>query len=194
MTYYRIEPKLHEYGWFNLDMNKVIDALGRKLYRSFKRTDVSIGEYWEDFDARFEAADGEVDTGIRPDITTWGASCHLVVNQKAYDALKDLLSPFGEFLATPCEGTVYRIFNCQTTVKADEAASEKIINQGLQEGLKSLEFKDGDVENAPAFKTDYDLYASLFCGEEFKRLVKNHDLSGIEFKEDLEGSRYLASS
>lgn len=191
MTIYRIEPQLDVYGWFELNMDEVLEALGRKTYSRFKKTNTSIADSWQNFEAKFLAPDGKQDAEIRPDITTWSSSCHLVLNEKAYQALNKLLAEYGEFLPTTCEGSRYYIFNCQTTKPADEANSEKRINMGLQEGLNRLTFDDSVIGATPAFKTDYDLFTSLFCSQQFKDLVEENHLQGLSFHTDLAGSRYF---
>ncbi|WP_308363654.1 MULTISPECIES: hypothetical protein [unclassified Microbulbifer] len=191
MTYYRIKPDLDTYGWFELDMQKVLSALGRKTFSKFTETDASIADKWEDFEARLEPPDGEVVVSVRPDLTTWGGGCHLVLNEKAFDVLGSLLAPYGEFLSAPFEGEEYRIFNCRTTKPADESKSQKKLVDGLQEGLISLDFDPADIADTPVFKTDYDLFISLYCDERFKRLVEKNSLTGITLREDLATSPLL---
>ncbi|MBB3062811.1 hypothetical protein [Microbulbifer rhizosphaerae] len=191
MTYYRIKADKDTYGWFELDMDKVLRALGRKTFSNFTKTDASIIDKWEDFDARFDPPDGEVVVSARPDITSWGSTCRLVLNEKAFGVLKRLLSPYGEFLITPCEGQRYRIFNCRTTKPADESKSQKEMMNGLQTGLINLDFDPTDIAGAPVFKTDYDLFGSLYCDEQFKSLVEENSLTGITLREDLATSPLL---
>ncbi|MCW8126575.1 hypothetical protein [Microbulbifer halophilus] len=188
MSHYRIKADKDTYGWFELDMEKVLKILGRKTYSKFTKTDMSISEKWDDFDARFEPPDGEVVVSDHPDITTWGTSCRLVLNNKAYDVLGSVLSPYGEFLSAPCEGQQYRVFNCRTTKPADESKSERKIVDGLQEGIISLDFNPKDIAGSPVFKTDFDLFRSLYCDERFKSLVEEYGLKGIEIRDDLETS------
>lgn len=185
MSYYRIKADKDTYGWFELDMDKVLKAIGRKTYSRFTKTNASIIDKWSDFEARFEPPDGEIVVTIRPDITSWGSGCRLVLNEKAFAVLAQLLTPYGEFLITPCEGQDYRIFNCRTTKPADKSKSEKEVINGLQTGLLALDFDPADFVNAPVFKTDYDLFTSLYCDERFKSLVEKHGLTGIALREDL---------
>ncbi|WP_193164738.1 hypothetical protein [Microbulbifer hainanensis] len=185
MTYYRIKPDLDTYGWFELDYEKMLKTLGRKTFSKFTETDASIADKWDNFEARFEPPDGEVVVSIRPDLTTWGGGCHLVLNEKAFSVLKPLLAPYGEFLSAPSEGEEYRIFNCRTTKPADDSKSQKKLVDGLQEGLISLDFDPADIADAPVFKTDFDLFRSLYCDQRFKDLVREHGLTGIEIREDL---------
>ena len=185
MNYYRIKADRETYGWFELDMDKILKTLGRKTYSKFTKTDASIADKWDDFEVRFEPPDGEVVVSVRPDLTTWGTSCRLVLNEKAFDVLGPLLAPYGEFLSAPSEGEEYRIFNCRTTKPADESKSQKKLVDGLQEGLISLDVNSADIADAPVFKTDFDLFRSLYCDQRFKDLVREHGLTGIEIREDL---------
>lgn len=191
MLYYRIKPDLYTYGWFEFDNQKMLKALGRQAYSGFTRRDASLAEHWEDFEGRFEAPDGEFAPLATPDISTWSAGPHLLLSPKAYDVLQETLAPWGEFLDAPCNGIHYRVFNCRTTRPADPITSKAKLEDGLQVGLESLNFRPSQIDGAPVFKTDFDYHTSLFCDDQFKAQVESHGLKGLTFRTDLATSLLL---
>ena len=182
MTIYRIEFDHDNYGYFEVNnmKNVIRNVIGRKKYSNFVKTNDSLVEIWNGIDARFDPSDDMPDSSARPDITSWGFGC-LVLSEKAFAALGGILSPFGEFLLTPCEGMDYRIFNCQTTANADKSKSVKRLNRGIQDGVEILAFKDDEVDNKVVFKTDFDSFISLYCNYDFKLRVENQKLTGISY-------------
>lgn len=191
MTYYRIKPDLKTYGWFEFDYQKMMKVIGRKAFSNFTRQDASVAEHWADFEGRFEAPDGEIAPTAIPDISTWSAGPHLLLNPKAFAVLEETLAPWGEFLDAPSNGTLYKVFNCRTTRPADPITSKAKLQEGVQVGLESLDFKPELVAGAPVFKTDFDYHTSLFCDDQFKALVESYGLKGLTFRTDLATSPLL---
>lgn len=185
MNYYRLKALKNQYGWFEFNYDKMLKALGRKTFSSFARKNISLKDVWVDFEARIDPPDGEFTVETPPDLTLWGSKPVLVINQRAFDALEPVLKGYGEFLPAPCNGEPYWLFNSLTPKSADSTTSEAIVEDAMQVGLKSLNFSEATIAGAPLFKTDFDLFTSLFCDEYFKKLVESNNLQGLEFRTDL---------
>lgn len=190
-AYYRIKPDLKTYGWFEFDYQKMLKILGRKTYSGFTQRDDSLAEHWADFEGRFEAPDGEFAPLATPDISTWSAGPHLLLSPKAYKVRQETLALWGEFLNAPSNGIHYRVFNCRTTRPADPIISKATMEDGLQVGLESLNFKPSEITGAPLFKTDFDYHVSLYRDERFKDLMESQGLKGLTFRTDLATSPLL---
>lgn len=121
-----------------------------------------------------------------PDITTWVLGC-LVLNEKAYTALKSILAPSGEFLEAYCEGIPYFIFNTlhiEDDSAVDDNHSQKCMVDGIFQGLDALAFIESKISQ-PIFKTAYDRKAYSYCTGVFKEAVVNAGLKGLIFNETL---------
>lgn len=185
MTYYRLKALKSQYGWFEFNYDKMLKAIGRKTYSSFVSKNLSLKEVWGDFEARIDPPDGEFSVDTPPDLSLWGSKPVLILNQRAFDALESVLKNYGEFLAAPCDGLPYWLFNCHTPKPADPITSKAVIEDEMQVGLESLNFSEDSIAGAPLFKTDFDLFTSLYCDEGFKQLVESNHLKGLEFRTDL---------
>jgi len=102
--------------------------------------------------------------------------------------LSEHLELYGEFLPIFCEGIPYYLFNVlkqvdETIIDLDK--SEREIEDDIQVGLHKLQFIESKLTNTLVFKTEYDTFLNIYCGDEFKHLVENAGLTGILFKLDL---------
>ena len=48
-----------------------------------------------------------------------------------------------------------------------------------------LKFKEALLKDTLVFKTEYNTYLNIFCGDEFKKMVEMAGLTELLFKEDL---------
>ncbi|WP_193164107.1 hypothetical protein [Microbulbifer hainanensis] len=172
----------------DLDMKKLMFTIGKSLggmkaFKNYCWDNKSLADAWQDIGAAFVKVEG-LDQTEKPDITIWNGA-NFVLSPKAYDLLAEQLSPLGEFLPITIDGQTYQIFNCLNTVEADKNVSEAEISDDLWMGVKSLGFKKEDVENNLVFKTRFDRCGALYCGDQFRNLVKIFKLKGLNFNEDL---------
>lgn len=111
----------------------------------------------------------------------------MVLNEKAYSALKEILAPSGEFLKAYCEGIPYFIYNTlhiEDNSAIDEDQSQKCMNDGIYQGLDALAFIESNISQ-PIFKTAYDRKAYSYCTGAFKEAVESAGLKGLIFNETL---------
>ncbi|MEL0605542.1 hypothetical protein [Pseudoalteromonas undina] len=63
--------------------------------------------------------------------------------------------------------------------------TERAYLDGFEGGLKSLVFDDEDVSNKLIFKSKMQSGLSLYCTDNFKKLVNDNSLTGLVFNTDL---------
>lgn len=169
---------------FQIDSQEILTKMGMDFDISTLGT--AQKDIWVTLDAMFKKSDsGSIKI---PDISMW-ASKLLVVNQKAYDLLLDIISNLGEFLKIEIESQPYYMFNTINTLDNDVVAldkSEKAIFDGEEVGVAHLEFIEDNIPSSNVlFNVKYDNGAYLFCDDEFKDFVKENRLTGLEFSSEL---------
>lgn len=125
-----------------------------------------------------------------PDITTWLLG-NLVLNEKAYQALKPSLEHLGEFLPINGDGTKYYAFNNLHIINdaaIDQEATKPNIQSGVNMGLERLAFILQKTNKELVFKTNADNLAALYCTDNFKALIEKHGLKGLIFESNLTSS------
>lgn len=189
MTCYRLDNDFSNYWSFTIDS---VELFSKMPNYSPRFNGVSKLESWVAPNAGFYASDNYGVDNTReqtiniPDITTWVLGC-LILNEKAYIALKGVLAPSGEFLEAYCEGIPYFIFNnlhIEDDSAVDTGHSEKCIVDGIFQGVDALAFIESKISQ-PIFKTTFDRKAYSYCTDIFKEAVLNADLKGLIFNEAL---------
>ena len=144
-------------------------------------------DFWKPLTSRFIDFSDEKNVIKPPDITCWFTE-QLVLNEKAYRALSNDLSPYGEFLKTKCEGVTYWVLHVtkKTGIDVvDEIKSERVVNESGYKDIKKLIFKESLVGDFLLFKSAYDDYKNIYCNTRFKQMVELADLHGLVFNIDL---------
>lgn len=119
-----------------------------------------------------------------PDISLWDATC-MVLNEKAYGALRRYLEQEGEFLPVTANDQKMYIFNCLEFGKEDTANTVKKYVNGTDFGLEHLSFDEADAAQRFVFKSEMKGCNTLYCTSSFKALLKEFNLEGLRFDEDL---------
>jgi len=183
--YYRIQPEQEQYMEFKLDSFDFLDKLGEK----YELSDLGkpIQHDWLPIKGKFYP---RVNATKAPDITTWQTN-FLVLNQKAFDALKVMLEALGELLPLEVESDTYYLFNPLVRLP-DEAIdlenSEYEYHQTEEEpvGFKVLNFNAANIpEDKPLFCVQNDFAYNLYCDERFRKLVSENGLNGLYFNTTL---------
>ena len=107
----------------------------------------------------------------------------MLLNQKAYDSLSDLLAPHGELL--PCElhgGNGY-FFNCLNLQPTEVADVEYRMYKGMCVEVKSIAFPDSLSDDV--FKHSSEKGFQMYCSEKFVEAVEASGLRGLLFTKDL---------
>ena len=185
---YRIENDGNAFKWLGLEVHDIIDLMPEeyslKQIHRFSFHNLSLGENWKDVNATFKPNFDRIDDPI-PDISLWLGHASLVLSEKAFATLGDLLKDFGEFLPITCNGNTFHIFNCRVLAAADESKSKQIIFDGEVVGIEKIVFDDSETMGKLIFKSKYNSCLDLFCDDIFKNAVEKYALKGIEFSKDL---------
>ncbi|MBJ7553132.1 hypothetical protein [Marinomonas spartinae] len=105
----------------------------------------------------------------------WG-----VFSEKAFEVLKNLLAPYGEFLKISVEGDTKYIFNCLMFGEENTALSDVEYVDGLPIGYRHIAFNEADVVQKVLFKSRLS-GSMLFCNEVLVESFKAHQLKGLTF-------------
>jgi hypothetical protein len=110
----------------------------------------------------------------------------IALRMNAYEALKDLLAPLGEFIETKADGEPIVIFNLRTFGQEDEAKCEREYLDGYPLDYIKIAFINDDVKNKPVFKSKLTGGSRLYCTDKFKSAVEDNGLTGVYIDEDLD--------
>lgn len=186
MIVYRINNDGWKYRDPSIDLEQVIANVPEEIEDSvafhFPQHNLALVGTWTPVRLSFKQL--LPDPQDVPDICTWHGAC-LILSPKAYNAIGQLISPFGEFLPMDYEGAVYRIFNCRTFGRADDINSKAEQFEGIAMGAEKLAFNTIDVIDKAIFKTQLNYCACCFCGDLFKNAVEKAGLRGIRFESNL---------
>lgn len=108
----------------------------------------------------------------------------LVLNQRAYEALNDLLAGHGEFLDMQVQGVgAHWLFNVTSMSDAlDESASElKYFRSGRIMDVERYSFDADKLVGETVFRLSQLPAGRLYCTDAFKLRVEESELRGLEF-------------
>ena len=142
--------------------------------------------FWQPLPVEFFDDSDKHDVTKPPDITLWFTD-QLVVNQKAYEALNDTLSSYGEWLPLQCEGLPYWLLHITRTTGMDavDSASVRRVEESGYIDVKKLQFNPSAVKDLLLFKSEFDDGKNIFCSDEYRTLIEEHGLQGLVFSKDL---------
>jgi len=190
MTIYRMRSDHDNFMVFNLTPTELRSKMGRS-FRYFINRTPQPQPNWVVPDATFRKISEFPKAGNLPDICDW-VGVHPVLNQKAYDVLVNRLESYGEFLPVSIEGIPYYIFNILHLVEESfidtDKSEREFEGEGenrMQVGLHKLKFKEDLLTDTLLFKTEYDTYLNVFCGDDLKNIIEDTGLTGVLFKPDL---------
>ncbi|MBU6953250.1 hypothetical protein [Hahella sp. HN01] len=184
MTIYRIVNNDRCFNQFCFDRDNFLDKVENvpetRKYMMFGFHNLSLKKLWGDYCGSFTPYEGEEINSI-PDLQVWTGAT-LIMSPLAYNALSSLLLPYSECLPVTCGGQVFHLFNCLTSIDADEEKSERVEDNGFVASVSKLEFKPTD---RLVFKTRYDNHSSLYCQDQVKQVIEREGLQGIQLQSNL---------
>lgn len=182
--YYRIQPEQNEFMAFELDTFDFLNKLGEE----FELSDFGqpMLEKWQTVNGKFLGRVGGVQT--IPDITTWQTDL-LLLNQKAYDALKDTLGTYGEFLPVDVNSETFYLLNVLHRLPdevIDMDNSEYEIYDEEEVGFKTLSFDASKIpQDSLVFCVQNQFAYNIYCDDRFKKLIEEKGLGGLSFNTTL---------
>lgn len=187
MKVFRLKHSPERFMTFGLDMMVLAEQLGSidemlPTLMNYPVANERLLPIWKEVSADFRPL-SKTSTEI-PDISVWDNTT-LLLNGKAYQALKGYLESEGEFLPVIAGGEEMYLFNCLTFAKEDPELTVTKFLDGFENGLSSLAFEDEDVQSKMLFKSKMNYCAHLYASSTFKELCEKSNLEGLEFGEDL---------
>lgn len=184
MTVYRLQFDRANYLAAEIWPDEIHQKLGDPfiLGRTSTWTDI-----WVPLEVKFHDLSDRGGVLTPPDITVWFTS-DLVLSQKAYQELKELLAEYGEFLPLTCEGNPYWLLHVTRTTgmeSVNERRSKRTIDEADFITAEALEFNEQSVQGNLIFKSIYDEGRTLFCNEIFTDIASNAGLGGLRFTTNL---------
>ncbi|MEJ2438976.1 MAG: hypothetical protein P8Z72_04835 [Gammaproteobacteria bacterium] len=181
--YYRIQPDLEHYMRFQLDNFDFLNKLGEE----YELSDLGkpIQHAWKPIKGKFYPG---VSARALPDVSTWEADM-LILNQKAYDYLGELLQPYGELLPVEVESETCYLLNVlarlpESVIDVDKSEYEYFEEEPV--GFRTLTFNEKNIpEDQLLFCVQSHFAYNLYCGDQFKNLVNDKGLGGLYFNTTL---------
>jgi hypothetical protein len=169
---------------FELDAFDFLDKLGEV----FELEDFGkpMQDSWQPVSGKLLPQVGGATTA--PDITT-SSTDMLVLNQKAYDTLKDTLEPFGELLPIVVNDETYYLLNVLHRLPEEVIDSENSEYEYYDEeevGFKTLRFDENKIpEDSLIFCVQNKFAYNIYCDDRFKKLIEDNELGGLYFNTTL---------
>lgn len=108
---------------------------------------------------------------------------YLVLHKSAYDQLRQLLEPHGEFLPCTHKGSTFYLFNTLTIAEElDGVKPDSVCRNGSL--LSSIQFDEEKLKAVPVFRTK-ESFLSVYCSDIFKKAVEEAELEGLRFSSNL---------
>ena len=175
---YRIHPNIKDFLMLAFDGDKAREALGEDTDFYMDERPIPYIADWQPMEIGFSDAFGGKKKKEIPDISLNVGK--LFLNEKAFDCLKDLISTNGELLPVKYDNKTGYIFNGLTTVKHNE----KLSTHDPMNNSFSVVFDESDIMHNSIFKAEID-HGAYFCQNEFKNIVEENSLTGINFSQDI---------
>ena len=144
---------------------------------------VPYADRWQVLDINFNDDNSGLEGNLIPDISVHYGRLYL--SQKAYSALKDILTNDGEFLPIRSGGKDAYFFNPLKKSEDVDGLNKKLSVKNEWGDIENTAFYEDRVCNFMIFKTDFDHHVSSYCKEEVKNTIENAELKGVCFTTDL---------
>ncbi len=179
---YMIHPNVRHYLSYVLDSKETRKKLGRDSMFHFDPSPKSYADHWQPIEISFAKLSGGK-KGEVPDLMVRNG--RLFLNEKAYEALRDVLASDGEFLPVSFNDQTGYLFNILSIADEVNGLDQVISTKDEFDELQSLAFHEDKVNGFTVFRTAFDNYMDVYCCEAFKDAVERADLKGLLFSTDL---------
>lgn len=148
----------------------------------FSIRNTSFKHWWPTPETHFIKNVGFDGTEI-PDLSHW-TNGTLILSPKSYRLLGDLLRQSGELLPVIVSAETYYIYNCQEF--GDEDLSQTKFSYIDEQPFELIELSfTPETSNKLLFKSKSQNCVTLFCNDQFKKLIQDYELKGLSFDENL---------
>ncbi|MDK2777600.1 MAG: hypothetical protein KYX62_08065 [Pseudomonadota bacterium] len=161
------------------DIDDYLDLLdphiGEKKAMFLPMENIAVADFWQPIELSYFQNEGSVDLA---DVSLWKSGL-LLMNQKGYDALHDVLAGCGEFLSCELHGKAAYLFNCLDLKPENGARVSYKEKGGWKQSVEAIGFPA--EWNEPVFKFKNELTFDLYAAEAFKAAYDSHKLKGLCF-------------
>jgi len=164
-----------------------LDEVNAKMGDYFALDAPGWTDIWVPPDIEFRDDSDQQNVITPPDITCWFIN-ELILNLKAYEAIGQLIAPYGELLPANCEGIPYWVLHVTEKTGMDAVdldRSARIVESGGYIDLQTLVFNEKIIGDKLIFKTEYNNFQNIYCTDRFKQSVDEAGLQGLIFSPDL---------
>jgi hypothetical protein len=182
---YKLRFDRNKYLAFDISPEELEEKLGEDYF--FMLDEPIWSEFWQALEVKFHDDSDKKNISSLPDITCWFTD-QLVLNERAYNTLSEVLAPYGEFLPVKYKETSYWVFHVTKLTKLDainETDSARIVEASGHIEVERMSFINSAVKDLLIFKTEYNGLKNVYCSEKFKSLIDSTGLKGLVFNEDL---------
>ena len=186
MTLCKMHDAAANYQSLTLDIDDFLDLLdphiGEAAAMQLSKTNHAIKDHWTPLELKYFPNEGAV---AQADISVWRSGV-LLMNHKAFLALRKLLNPYGEFLSCTLRESPAYFFNCLNVKPADEADVQYRMHQGIFAEVESIEFSAEEGDHI--FKHENAIGIALYCSQAFAEVFEQAELKGLAFTKNLAAS------
>jgi hypothetical protein len=141
-------------------------------------TATQVQEIWKPLEVEAFQNENTVDL---PDLSIWRDL--IIMNQRAFEALSDLLSPFGEFLPVELLGKTGYLYHCTNIHHFSETEVTYQMHGDIYAGVTHLQFSENF--DAHIVTGIHKVYANTYCSEAVAKVIKDNKLTGLLLIKDL---------
>lgn len=141
-------------------------------------TATQVQEIWKPLEVEVFQNENTVDL---PDLSIWRDL--IIMNQRAFEALDDLLSPFGEFLPVELLGKTGYLYHCTNIHHFLETEVTYQMHGDIYAGVTHLQFSDNF--DAQVVTGIHKVYANTYCSEAVAKAISDNKLTGLLLIKDL---------
>lgn len=181
---YKLRANRHQYMNAYIPADSIQDTFGS----IFAINKEAWTDFWQPLELTFVDESDKGGVAFVPDITVWGTTNNLILNQKVYDEIGSELKNYGEMLPLTCEGNAWWVLHTTKKVEMDcvnTQVSVREIDDFEDVVVKKMEFFEEKLADNLIFLTPYTDFKNVYATERFKTLIESHGFNGLVWSEDL---------
>ena len=153
-------------------------CLGRAKAMGLSISATQVQEIWKPLEVEVFQNENTVDL---PDLSIWRDL--IIMNQRAHEALSDLLSPFGEFLPVELLGKNGYLYHCTNIHHFSETEVTYQMHGDIYAGVTHLQFSENF--DAHIVTGIHKVNSDMYCSEAVAKVIQDNKLTGLLLIKDL---------
>lgn len=180
---FKLFDDLYQYQSYFIDNEDFLELLdphiGERSAMRLSTSSTTIKDFWKPLEVEVFHNQNTIDL---PDISTWQVGM-IIMNQRAHEALSDLLSPFGEFLPVELLGKTGYLYHCTNIHHFLETEVTYRMHGDIYAGVTHLQFSDNfDAHIATGI---HKVNSDMYCSEAVAKAISDNKLTGLLLIKDL---------